>query len=802
MRLWQLVPLVVITTCILHRAAAQPASVEGEVLCDNRLVLRTTDSPPRYIIAPTYTNTLTVADDCDCVCLDAQNASVSVPDQLPPTIRSRFRSDGVDLYYTYTAPACPSGMLYPLAGIRVPGIRMGSIPQAITGYSWTADCGGLFNKDLSGPSSVWWRDFSRAGKLRAYAHGTSPVGQDYPSQIYAPVAVLSTDGGTSTDTSDDFTLVASLQYPVEEWRHAVHIQLHSAQEGGQGCQYFADCINGDPPPAEPFTCCWGYSPYAKGKFYSLTFDLTPRNQCEDAVGNPETGEPPEAWNNHGAWLLSGQTRTYVLSLRVLEGKNSAEGAVEQNWLSGLRAYKSYVQQRYGNYLPNYYANAEPVLKWQFAQADNIVCDDVNPRGYHAARPDQLGWGVAIPEVATVLSTRNFTRGMLWAASGLYAHAHNYPFHFASPLDPNSPNTYGAIGTEYLTEWASLTNYDIGLWWGQSGTKMPESWYDCDYEGAYLPTDWTTLDWGDSGDRATANAEMDSLLGNAELEFGVNMIGLDAINSSPLWYYAQRLREYNDITDPAYVNELNEPITFIGELSLPDVMHTLAPSYEVLFPAGDDEYEDPLAGPHYLALMLGNSYETWVDLFSEPQSNAFAVSQGCTGGCNGSDAFDFALRTVASWGYVPLLPEFPYQEVTIPTDGTRADYVANWGVRDTVVPSDVRGSQQAGEFSPAAPELLADETVLCNLPNTSHRERTLRIGAFGIPRDDFMGNPAVVVKNAFSYQWWDEGTMIADWSVGNDELTYCFAPGSHTIKVYAKGQGGIAFDSAQTIFSVP
>ncbi len=792
MRLWHLVSLVGIATCVPQRAVAQPASVEGEVLCDNRLVLRTMDSTPRYIVAPTARYQLFDVENCpSCVgCEDGNEDPVTVPTQLTPAVRSRFRSDGVDLYYTYTAPSTSSGVLYPLASIQIPGIRMGSTPQDITGAWWTTGCDGLAKKDLSGPSSVWWRDFSRAGKLRAYEHGTSPVGQDYPGQIYAPVAVLSTDGGTSTDTSDDFTLIASLQYPVEEWRHAVHIQLHSAQEGGQGC-------------TAQINDCWWYSLLAKGKYYSLTFDLTPRALCEDLVGDLDTGQPPEAENNHGAWLPAGQTRTYVVSLRVLHGKNTDEGAVEQDWLSGLRAYKSYVQQRYGNALPNYYANAEPVLKWQFAQVENIVCDDDNPRGYHAARPDQVGWGVAIPEVASVLSTRNFTRGMLWAASGLYAHAHNYPFHFASPLDPNSPNTYGAIGTEYLSEWASLTNYDIGLWWGQSGTKMSESWYDCDYEGPYIPTDWTSLNWGDSGDRAIANAEMDSLLGNCELEFGVNMIGLDAINSSPLWYYAQRLREYNDITDPAYVNELNEPITFIGELSLPDVMHTLAPSYEVLFPGGDDEYEDPLTGPHYLALMLGNSYETWVDLFSEPQSNAFAVSQGCSGGCSGSNAFDFALRKVASWGYVPLLPEFPDQEVTIPTDGTRVDYVADWGVRDTVVPSDVRGNQQAGEFSPAAPELLAEEeAILCNTNNTSYRQRTLRIGAFGMPRDDFMGNAAAAVSDAFSYQWWDNGNMISDWTVGHDELAYCFAPGTHVVQVYAKGQGGVAFDSDQTSFSVP
>ncbi len=298
---------------------------------------------------------------------------------------------------------------------------------------------------------------------------------------------------------------------------------------------------------------------------------------------------------------AGQTRTYRVALRM--------AGPSMHWLETLVPYRDYFRETYGGV--SYTADPRPVAGEAFAHEHLLAAD--NPRGFQhpEMRPDLVGYGPWARSLRDNVPRRGFRRVMLWAVSGLYNEhrALNYPFNIIT----------GVRGQEKMVrslgELAAIAGPElsVGFWWGTTW-DIKRGWDDGRVE---------RLDLNNPELVAIANRELDAMV-----TLNATMIGLDAFPvRSPgqlhRWLSAMRARHPH--------------VTFITEVSGPDLLHVLAPTWVNAYDA---------SGPDILAHFLVPGHETWAGV-------RYDVIEKRTG--QKLDAFDrFAeARRLADAGYVVM-----------------------------------------------------------------------------------------------------------------------------------------------------
>src|SRR5207249_3767796 len=139
----------------------------------------------------------------------------------------------------------------------------------------------------------------------------------YPGELYSPAVVLS---------NEDYAVGLSIQYPVLEARHEVRLGL-----------------TGIPGAAGANTCAW----VARFQLGGTTQRLA-----------------------HGAEIGAGQTRTYVVSLRVC--------ASPKEWVRTLLPYREFFRATYGGV--RYARRPEPIMS--VAMSDPALLSRQNARGWN------------------------------------------------------------------------------------------------------------------------------------------------------------------------------------------------------------------------------------------------------------------------------------------------------------------------------------------------------------------------------------------------------------------------------------
>lgn len=354
---------------------------------------------------------------------------------LKPAIAFEPRPDGFTVRFTFVND---SPIPRTLGVITVPGIRFG---HAIT-----------------------QRDFFAEGKTETIDHkGQNYFGGGlvYPEAAYAPVAVVSSDG---------YTIGASLQYPILEYKHRLFIRAQSP-----GGVYIYPNRN-----------------------WEISFHLNPRI--------PEGAYSPEGE------IAPGETRLYTLSVRILK---DAPGQHQSEWLRTLEPYRQYFHSLYGPV--RYKRDPRPMLGASVSTPHLLTPD--NPFGFNTdgrLRADRYGFG-PWAELLGQLGNSGWRRVTLWTPSGLFLRnrALNYPFQFTSNWRA-VPNMDRSVSD--LRSFAD-SGGQLGLWWGRS-TQVMNSWDTANFQ---------LLDPANPEHRRLAFAEMDGAL-----RAGATLVGLDTFNAIPLW----------------------------------------------------------------------------------------------------------------------------------------------------------------------------------------------------------------------------------------------------------------------------
>ncbi len=470
--------------------------------------------------------------------------------ELRPSLQLIPKPDGYDLIVKYdNTPANPdyTGLPRTFGVLNVPGIRFG---EDVTAHDMRYG-GRPFNIHVNYTPPSWCTGCGQCnlppGETCPPCDQTyTPVGYEWPGDYYSPVAVLS-DG--------EYTVAASIQYPVLDYKHNVYIKYESF--------------------------CWQHT--IGGQNWRLNFQINNRRS------------PTYAGYNPAANLQPGDQRAYTISVRIARNEPLLAQDGDGYWLRLLQPYRRYHRCLYGPV--RYERDPRPVAGYQLAYANKII-DDTNPRGYdpESLRPDVHGWGPHTAQLDFIYSL-GWNRVMLWSLSGLYNRRnpnrpneflHNYPFQYYTGVQ-SAPDFSGQnlIRTELdmLSIVGEPVNRELGLWWGHAA----------DFATEWNPETLTNIDPDDPAHMALVAAEVRGVI-----DLNAQMLGLDALASMWQWqsyWYVQDLQA------------MAPGRRMIEESRHTDMLHTLAPMYDVALQNIFGNYHQ-FPAAHFLADFLNPGHEFW------------------------------------------------------------------------------------------------------------------------------------------------------------------------------------------------
>jgi hypothetical protein len=357
-----------------------------------------------------------------------------------------------------------------------------------------------------------------------------------------------------------------------------------------------------PPPAVPYT--FGVSVAYPALEYQHEIYVASRWWCGSSDWrvtvdlNPDTG-----YNMPAANPKDVTTRTYKVFVRVMRNQT---GEHQNAWLHTVEPYREYFIEKYGRV--GYGRDSKPVFVVGVAQ--DSACDVVNnPYGFDGRwRLDLDGFSPLTGWMSSRVAV-GYDRFMVWAPSGNHCPpVYNYPFRFTSHWEEMA-GTAGAAAKAPLIDFAAA--HTVGLWWGNTGS------YHAHWNPG--PGDVAPFDPSNSMHVDAAVAELTGAAG-----VGARQIGLDTMSILPVWIAYPWVRQ---------MQLLYPQFHFVTEAFMCDIMHTIAPSYQL-------PWNYTVLGPHFLADFLNPGHETWAhDLLGANDAAARA-----------------RMQQLAAWGYVSASAE--------------------------------------------------------------------------------------------------------------------------------------------------
>jgi len=364
----------------------------------------------------------------------------------------------------------------------------------------------------------------------------------YPADFYSPSMVLQ---------GDKYTVSLSMQYPILSYQHDVRVgvaspgNIYLGGEGGRG--WYVDFR---------LSNCGDETSYAR--------------LANEAIINP------------------GETRTYVMSLRVSRTDRLTAEERKNDYLRTLKPYRDFFQATYG--AVKYERNPNPVLGLAIADVGLITSN--NPSGFCSAyRADLNGYGKLVRDLNNKYS--NWPRMMIWAPTGVYdrARQYNWPSIIASRFRTTN---------EFLTAFDPTLGFravsgggrQLGLWWGNTAL-VAENWEP------------DTMELFDPDNAHHVELQLKEL--DAAVQSGATELGLDTFSCAytPIWKLAPWLN---------YMQKRHPGVRFITEPDACDILHNMAPTFTAAWvedkrPATMDDILG-LKSPHYLADFLNPGQESW------------------------------------------------------------------------------------------------------------------------------------------------------------------------------------------------
>ena len=349
-----------------------------------------------------------------------------------------------------------------------------------------------------------------------------------------------------------------------------------------------------------------YSPVVVFSDDNYTFGASlcyPLEDYDHSVDMFLQSKPATSWGGGPNWQVSfriwgqlpaGASRTYKATIRFAD-KNT-------HWLETLKPYRDYFHALYGDV--RYQRDPRPVRTFAIAYSEYITAG--NPRGFYNPNldPSHNGYGPWANYIRTRCQSLGFERTMIWAPTGLYYNRRddNFPCLFMTGADsiPIMGSTISSFSS------VSAAGIDLGFWFGYSSSVAPGGW----------DTGHVRIDPDNPAHLALAWREMDRAAA-----LGAKCIGLDAFG----WEVSPgKSLRYLKLLTQRYPQ-----IRFVTEVSLSDVYHVYAPTFQ---------FGNQVSGPNTIADFLLPGNETWA----------------LTGYVTGSDqAMLDEMRRFAAMGYVPL-----------------------------------------------------------------------------------------------------------------------------------------------------
>lgn len=319
-----------------------------------------------------------------------------------------------------------------------------------------------------------------------------------------------------------------------------------------------------------------------------------------ANGRPQAERPWTAEFRLEGSLAPGATRSYTVAARMARAS--------EPWVTTLTPYRDYFRSVYGNV--RYTRDPRPVMA-VFASYQELTSQQ-NPRGFVPAidrpRIDQSGWGPWADWMVNEAQADGIERVMVWCPSGTFRTNKelNFPFQFLTPLR-GIPAANESLNQLRLLPSRGL---QMGYWWGRSQQVM-RGW-DNGQQELFNPDNPEHVQ--------LAFAELDMAA-----SLGATTVGLDAYvylgpRASFRWLEQMRRRAPN--------------IKFVTELSAPDILHVLGPTYF---------YSDLLNDRPMLADLVLPGHETWAQV--KPSSNTLIATHR-------------EIQRVAALGFVPIISGAP------------------------------------------------------------------------------------------------------------------------------------------------
>ncbi len=387
----------------------------------------------------------------------------------------------------------------------------------------------------------------------------------YPGELYSPAWVVSNSA---------MSVGISLQYPVLQWRHDVRLTMSSPLARGPGIEN------------------------ARG--WQARFQL-------GGAGQRLT---------HGSEVGQGQTRVYVVSIRVCQNP--------REWVRTLTPYRDFFRATYG--AVRYERQPEPMLA--LTMSDPALISDDNPQGWNASyRPDLGGWGRLTRRLRVELG--GWDAYMLASPGGQYAvnRQHNPPYQFATAWN-SSPELASALEPYNGLPAVGKTGKRLALHWARSYQVTP-GWDVPRVEGM-------DLDKPEHVQAALNEIEMAVRAGA-----GTVVLGSSKHTLVPAWDQHQWIEQLAmHFTSTSFVVEPGGPdfIHAIAGMSLAATMENGRPTRE------QDLYT--LRHPFWMADFLLPGHETWGVLKYTMLKRAF--HQDADGARVLQDT-----RRLALLGYVPV-----------------------------------------------------------------------------------------------------------------------------------------------------
>lgn len=293
-----------------------------------------------------------------------------------------------------------------------------------------------------------------------------------------------------------------------------------------------------------------------------------------------------------ATLAPGESRQYRICIRIGDRTNTrvagADSAEEWIWL--LASYRDYFRSLYGkpdyrsmggfdgraccgNYLaPDAGNNPTNLRRWQ-SDANNPTLG----AGYHK-----------IADSAIARMAKNLRRNMTWALSGFHSGdcQGNYPHRFATGVLELNDVAQSTVAAAFKR--IRDAGMQQGFWWGLSAYPERASVWD------QAPCGADTIDPDNATLVQRAYAELDI----AVKQWGAQLIGLDAFGFDRPGHGYRWL---------SMLKARYPGVMFVTEMSLPDYLHVLAPTYIIETPRGT------MANPFWLHQFINPGSECWLQL---------------------------------------------------------------------------------------------------------------------------------------------------------------------------------------------